>query len=79
MGKSRVASLPDVPTIAEQEFPDVDVAGWFMVAGPRGLPGDKVKKLHDAFITAFNAAQVKAAMAKQDKHIAPTTPEAALA
>jgi len=78
MGKSRVPSLPDVPTIAEQGFPDVDVAGWFMVAGPKGLPADKVKKLHDAFVTAFDSAEVKAAMAKQDNSIAPTTPEAAL-
>jgi len=79
MGKSRVPSLPDVPTIAEQGFPEVDVAGWFMVAGPKGLPADKVKKLHDAFVTAFSTAEVQAAMARQDNIIAPTTPEAALA
>jgi len=77
--KSRVPTLPDVPTMAEQGFPDVDVAGWFMVAGPKGLPADKVKRLHDAFVAAFNTAEVKAAMAKQDNVIAPTTPQAALA
>ncbi|MFM8574380.1 MAG: Bug family tripartite tricarboxylate transporter substrate binding protein, partial [Limnohabitans sp.] len=38
MGKQRVPSLPDVPTIAEQGFPDVDVAGWFAMVGPKGLP-----------------------------------------
>ena len=79
MGKSRVPTLPDVPTVAEQGFPEVDIAGWFMVAGPKGLPADKVKKLHDAFVTAFNTPDVKAAMARQDNAIAPTTPEAALA
>jgi tripartite-type tricarboxylate transporter receptor subunit TctC len=78
-GKSRVPTLPDVPTMAEQGFPDVDVAGRFMVAGPKGLPADKVKRLHDAFVTAFNTAEVKAAMVKQDNVIAPTTPQAALA
>ena len=36
MGKSRVASMPELPTIAEQGFPDVDVAGWFAVVGPEG-------------------------------------------
>jgi tripartite-type tricarboxylate transporter receptor subunit TctC len=79
MGKSRVPTLPDVPTIAEQGFPDVDIAGWFMVAGPKGFPADKVKRIHDAFVAAFNTAEVKAAMAKQDNLIAPTTPDAALA
>jgi tripartite-type tricarboxylate transporter receptor subunit TctC len=77
MGKQRVPSLPDVPTIAEQGFPDVDVAGWFAVIGPKGLPAALVKKLHDAVVAAYNDPEVKAAMAKQDNFIAPTTPEAA--
>jgi len=77
MGKQRVPSLPDVPTIAEQGFPDVDVAGWFAMIGPKGLPAAQVKRLHDAVVAAFNDAEVKAAMAKQDNVINPTTPEAA--
>jgi tripartite-type tricarboxylate transporter receptor subunit TctC len=79
MSKSRVASLPDVPTLAEQGFPDVDIAGWFAVVGPAKMPAAQVKRIHDAFGTAFASAEVKAAMAKQDNVIAPTTPEAALA
>lgn len=77
MGKQRVASLPDVPTIGEQGFPEVDVAGWFAVIAPKGLPAAQVKRLHDAVLAAFNDAEVKAAMAKQDNFINPTTPEAA--
>jgi len=78
MGRSRVPTLPDLPTLAEQGFPDVDIAGWFMVAGPKGLPPAQVKRLHDAFVAAFASTEVKAAMAKQDNQIAPTPPEAAL-
>ncbi len=77
MGKQRVASLPDVPTIAEQGFPEVDVAGWFAVIAPKALPAAQVKRLHDAVVAAFNDPEVKAAMAKQDNFINPTTPEAA--
>lgn len=77
LGKQRVASLPDVPTVAEQGFPDVDVAGWFAMIGPKALPASQVKRLHDAVVTAFNDADVKAAMAKQDNFISPTTPDAA--
>lgn len=79
MGRQRVASLPDVPTIAEQGFPEVDVAGWFAVVGPARLPAAQVKRLHDAFVTAFADPEVKAAMARQDNQISPTSPEAALA
>lgn len=77
MGKQRVASLPDVPTIAEQGFPDVDVAGWFAMVGPKGLPAAQVDRLHKAVVAAFNDPEVKAAMAKQDNVINPTTPDAA--
>ena len=77
MGKQRVPSLPNVPTIAEQGFPDVDVAGWFAMVGPKGLPAAQVDRLHKAVVAAFNDPEVKAAMAKQDNFINPTTPDAA--
>ena len=77
MGRQRVASLPDVPTIAEQGFPDVDIAGWFAVVGPAKLPAAQVKRLHDAVVATFASPAVKAAMARQENVIAPTSPEAA--
>ena len=77
MGRQRVASLPDVPTIAEQGFPDVDIAGWFAVVGPAKLPAAQVKRLHDAVVATFASPDVKAATARQENVIAPTSPEAA--
>ena len=77
MGTARVPSLADVPTIAEQGLPDVDVAGWFAVVGPKGLPAAEVRRLHDAVVAAFADPEVRAAMARQENVIAPTTPEAA--
>jgi len=77
MGKTRVPSLPDLPTIAEQGFPDVDIAGWFAVLGPPKLPEADVKRLHDAVVAAFANAEVRAAMARQENLINPSTPEAA--
>jgi tripartite-type tricarboxylate transporter receptor subunit TctC len=79
MGKSRVASLPDLPTIAEQGFPDVDIAGWFALIGPPKLPAAEVKRLHDATVAAFAMPEAKEAMAKQENTIAPMTPEASAA
>lgn len=78
-GKHRVPSLPDVPTVAEQGFADVDVGGWFAMVGPKGLPVAQVKRLHTAVVAAFNDPDVKAAMAKQNNLIDPTSPEAAAA
>ena len=78
MGKARVVSLPDLPTIAEQGFPDVDVAGWFAVVGPAKLPPAEVKRLHDAVVAAFAMPEAAQAMAKQENIINPSTPEAAV-
>jgi tripartite-type tricarboxylate transporter receptor subunit TctC len=78
MGKQRVPSLPDVPTLAEQGFPEVDVAGWFALVAPAKLPAAQVSRLHDAVVAAFADPEVKAAMARQDNFIDPTTPEAAM-
>lgn len=77
MGTNRVASLPDVPTIAEQGFPEVDVAGWFAMIGPKGLSAAHADRLNKAVTAAFNDPDVKLAMTKQDNVINPTTPEAA--
>ena len=78
MGKARVASLPELPTIAEQGFPEVDVAGWFAVVGPKGLPAAEVKRLHEAVVAAFAMPEAVQAMARQENIIAPSTPEAAV-
>lgn len=77
MGNSRVASLPDLPTMKEQGLADVVIGGWFVAVGPKGLPPAEVKKLHTAITTAFATAEVKEQMAKQDNIIHPSTPEAA--
>lgn len=77
MGKQRVPSLPELPTLAEQGFPEVDVMGWFAMVGPRSLPPAQVKRLHEAVVLAFQNPEVKAAMAKQENVINPSTPEVA--
>jgi tripartite-type tricarboxylate transporter receptor subunit TctC len=76
MGKQRVPSLPDVPTIAEQGFPSVDIGGWFAFIGPAKLPAAEVKRLNAAILAAFQAPETKEAMARQENVIHPLSPEA---
>jgi len=76
-GKTRAAAAPEIPTIAEQGLPNYDVAGWFAVIGPAKMAPDQVKRIHDAFATAFVTPEVKDAMDKQGNAINPSTPEAA--
>ncbi|MGZ5214781.1 MAG: tripartite tricarboxylate transporter substrate-binding protein [Caldimonas sp.] len=78
MGKARVPSLPDVPTLAEQGFPEIDVAGWFAAIGPPRLAAAEVRRLHDAIVAAFATPESREAMARQENVINPSSPEAAV-
>jgi tripartite-type tricarboxylate transporter receptor subunit TctC len=42
----RLASVPDVPTMAELGFPEVTVSGWFAVAAPAATPAAIVERLN---------------------------------
>jgi tripartite-type tricarboxylate transporter receptor subunit TctC len=74
-GLHRTAVAPEIPTIAEQGFPDYDVSGWFAIVGPTKLPAAEVTRIHDAVAAAFASPEVVEAMAKQGNDIHPTSPD----
>jgi tripartite-type tricarboxylate transporter receptor subunit TctC len=73
----RLPAVPDLPTFVEQGMPDYVVEGWFALIGPAKMPPDEVARINAAFVTAFNATEVKEAMAKQANTISISTPEVA--
>jgi len=74
-GLNRTAVAPEIPTIAEQGFPDYDVSGWFAIVGPAKLPAAEVMRIHDAVVAAFATPEVMDAMKKQGNDIHPTSPD----
>src|SRR6202451_158923 len=52
-GKERAPTLPDVPTMAEAGFPEVEGATWTAVVAPAGTPPDIIAKLHDLIVTSL--------------------------
>lgn len=51
-GATRHFMLPDVPTFKEQGF-NVLVGSWRTIAGPKGIPADRLAKLEEAFRSAM--------------------------
>lgn len=51
--KTRVATLPDVPTSAEAGVPEFDVTTWYGLYAPRGTPKPVVDQLVGALQTAL--------------------------
>jgi tripartite-type tricarboxylate transporter receptor subunit TctC len=76
-GDKRNAAAPDVPTFVEQGLPRYVIDAWFGVLGPKGMNAAAVKKVHDAFLAAFNDPAVKETMAKQGNAIAISSVEQA--
>ena len=71
----RLAAAPDIPTMVEQGLPNYIVEGWFAVIGPPKMTAADVKRIHDAFATAFASPEVVDAMARQGNTIHVSTPE----
>ncbi|MEN4920164.1 tripartite tricarboxylate transporter substrate binding protein [Achromobacter spanius] len=74
-GGERMAALPDLPTLREQGLADYEIGGWFAAAGPAKLPAADVRRIHEALGRAFNAPDVKQAMAAQNNRIVLMPPE----
>lgn len=49
----RMAALPDVPTLAEAGFPDIDLRGWVGVVAPAGTDQAIIDTLNKQFNTAL--------------------------
>ncbi|MFD0669198.1 Bug family tripartite tricarboxylate transporter substrate binding protein [Ramlibacter sp. MAHUQ-53] len=53
-GKQRAKALPDVPTYAEQGYPNVVSNLYLAIAAPAGTPADVVDKLHRDLTKVLN-------------------------
>lgn len=58
-GKTRLASMPDVPTFAEAGLPEYDFQLWFGVLAPAGTPKDIVNKLATEIARILTLPDVK--------------------
>jgi tripartite-type tricarboxylate transporter receptor subunit TctC len=76
MSPQRIPAAASVPTTTEAGYPRALAEGWFAVVGPAKLPAADVTRIRNAFITAFDAPDVKEAMAKQGNTITIRSPEA---
>jgi tripartite-type tricarboxylate transporter receptor subunit TctC len=57
--RERAAAMPDLPTIAEQGYPDVVVTTWFGFVAPAAVPRTILDRLNAEVNAALAAADVK--------------------
>lgn len=75
LSPQRTAFLPEVPTLAEQGFPNIEASGWWGVLGPANMPKPLVQKLNAAIQAALGDAEVKKRLANLSIEPWSATPE----
>lgn len=64
LGEKRLPMRPDWPTVREEGVQFEEATSFWGLAGPRGLPPQIAKRLHDAFKNALNDPQFKEVLNK---------------
>ncbi len=73
--KKRSPLLPDLPTMGEQGFPQVEVLNWQGLIGPKGMAPELVKQLNAVCNQALQTAEVKEKILSQGNEVGGGTPE----
>jgi tripartite-type tricarboxylate transporter receptor subunit TctC len=71
---SRVAAIPDYPTIAEAGLPGYESGTWFGLMVPARTPQAVVDKLYAAFVAALRTKEAQERLAQQAFDIVGSTP-----
>jgi tripartite-type tricarboxylate transporter receptor subunit TctC len=73
--KERLASEPDIPTIAESGVPDFDVNSWHALIGPKGLPQTIVDRVNREIGRTLRLREVEERMQADGVSPSGSTPE----
>jgi tripartite-type tricarboxylate transporter receptor subunit TctC len=74
-GKNRAPELPDVPTTAEQGYPQVQALLFSSLLAPAGTPAAIVTRMNGEVVKALRAPDVQKRLADIGAVPAPTSPE----
>ena len=73
--KARSPLAPDIPTMAEQGFPEVEVLNWQGLIGPKGMSADLVHQLNTALNKALQDPDLREKILSQGNEVGGGTPE----
>ena len=74
-GAKRSSIFPDIPTVGEAGFPELEAGNWHAIVGPAGLPRDIVSKLSLDITAVLQMADVREQLTATGVEPIGTTPE----
>ena len=73
-GLKRSAMAPDVPSVAELGYPQLESLAWIGLLAPAGTPAEVVNRLHAEGTKAMRAPDTRDALGKQGFDVVANTP-----
>lgn len=73
--RTRSPLAPDIPTMAEQGYPEVEVLNWQGLIGPKGMPADLIQQLNAIGNKALQDPDLKEKIMSQGNEVGGGTPE----
>ena len=73
--KTRSSTLPNVPTMQESGYPNIEAVAWFGVLVPKGTPKAIINRLNKEFVTALAIPEIKNKLEESGAQVIASTPE----
>jgi tripartite-type tricarboxylate transporter receptor subunit TctC len=71
----RSPALPDVPTMAESGFPEIELDIWHGLVAPAGTPDAVIRRLNEEFVKAAQSPDIVEKMTAQVTEMFTATPQ----
>lgn len=74
-GRTRLALLPDIPTVAESGVPNYEFQSWVGILAPASTPPAVVKVLNEHIVRAARTPEVSERFTREGSEVIASTPE----
>lgn len=73
--KTRSPMLPNVPTMQEAGYPNIEAVAWFGVLVPKGTPKNIINRLNKEFVAALTIPEIKNKLQESGAQVVASSPE----
>ncbi len=73
--KTRSSILPNVPTMLESGYPNIEAVAWFGVLTPKGTPKNIINRLNKEFVAALTIPEIKNKLEESGAQVIASTSE----
>lgn len=73
--KTRSPIFPNVPTMQESGYPNIEAVAWFGVLVPKGTPTNVINRLNKEFVAALTMPEIKNKLQENGAQVVASSPD----